>query len=227
MDPASFDLMRWQNLAANACYLILAASYLVTNMYWLRVLAIVALGLEAVYFVFGAESPLWVGIAWNFVFVAINVVQLTFLYRERWQVRFSDQERLLHQGLFAEFGPVEFNRLLRSGAWREIYEGTVLTKEAHIVQELMVVIKGLAKVEVAGETVALLQPGAFIGEMSLLTGEPASATVTALVDGRIFAISQERLGALLEKDVGIKTAIHRVIGRDLVTKLKSSWQPIA
>ena len=227
MDAVSFDILRWQDWAGNACYVILAASYLVTNMYWLRVLAIVALGFEGVYFFFGAGTPLWVGIAWNFIFVAINAVQLTLLVRERWQARFSEQERLLHQGLFAVFGPVEFNRVLKTGGWREVFEGTVLTMEGRPVQELLILIKGLAKVEVAGAMIALLQPGAFIGEMSLLTREPASATVTVLADSRLIAVSQERLITLLDKDADVKSAIHRVISRDLVAKLKSAWQAIA
>ncbi len=62
--------MRWQDWAANACYVILAASYLVTNIYWLRILAVVALAFEGVYFYFGAEILLWIWIVWNVFFIA-------------------------------------------------------------------------------------------------------------------------------------------------------------
>jgi Cyclic nucleotide-binding domain len=227
MDAAGLELVRWQDWVGNACYLMLAASYFVINIYWLRILAIVASSIEGVYFYYAAETPLWVGIGWNVIFVTINIVHLTFLYRERWQVRFSEQERMLHQGLFAEFGPAEFKRLIKNGLFRDVYEGTALTMEGRLVQELHVLIKGMAKVEVAGETIALLQPGSFVGEMSLLTREPASATVTTLVECRVFSIQQETLMNLLERDPATKSAIHRVIGRDLVVKLKSRWELIA
>ncbi len=226
MNTPAFELLRWQDWAGNACYILLAASYLVTNIYWLRMLAIIALAFEALYFWFGAVTPLWVGIVWNVVFVAINILQLIILYRERWQVRFTDSERLLHQGLFAEFGPIEFSRLLKSGAWRQVYAGTLLTIEGRTVPDLFVLVQGLAKVEVAGETIALLQPGAFVGEMSLLTHEPASATVITVADCLVFAISQEKLSELLDKDDAVRSAVHRVIGRDLVTKLKTGWAAI-
>jgi hypothetical protein len=58
------DLMEWQDWVGHFSYLMLAVSYLVTNMYWLRALAIVALGLEGVYFYFSGDAPLWVGIGW-------------------------------------------------------------------------------------------------------------------------------------------------------------------
>src|SRR5258706_4467536 len=119
-------LMTWQDWAANFCYLILAASYLVTNLLWLRVLAIVALGLEGIYFYVASRPPLWVGIAWAAIFVGINLVQLLLMTRDRLAVRMSERERLLHRGLFAELTPVQFHRLLKIGEWREVEDGTTL-----------------------------------------------------------------------------------------------------
>jgi hypothetical protein len=118
--------------------------------------------MEMVYFFFGAERPLWVGIGWNVVFIGTNAIQLTLLTRERLRVRFSDQERLLHGGLFRELSPVDFNRLLKAGAWRDVAEGTALAREDTPISDVSVIIAGAAKVEVGGKLVALLQPGAFM-----------------------------------------------------------------
>ena len=151
-------LMSWQNWAANFCYFILAASYLVTNLYWLRLLAVLALGLEGVYFYFAASPPLWVGIGWAAVFVGINVVQLAIMMRERLAVRMSEHERLLHRGLFAELTLVQFNRLLKIGAWRESEDGALLTVQDKPVPELFFIASGMARVIVGNEAIALLQP---------------------------------------------------------------------
>lgn len=52
------EAVRWRDWAGNARYALLALSCLFTNMLWLRVIANFSLAFEAVYFVFGAGSPL-------------------------------------------------------------------------------------------------------------------------------------------------------------------------
>jgi len=217
---ALLTAVNWENLAANLCYAILAFSYIVTNICWLRSLAILALSLEALYFYFGSTPPLWVGIVWALIFVAINAVQLALMARERLGVSLDEQERTLHQGLFQGMTYVAFHRLLKSGEWRRCDGGRELTVEGQPVSELYVVAEGMAKVEVNDDIVALVQPGSFVGEMSFLTGAPACATVTTVGPCRIFSISRTRLSKLLAVDEELRTAIHRTMGRDLVYKLK-------
>ena len=48
--------------------------------------------------------------------------------------------------------------------------------------------------------VATLREGDYFGEMSLLTGEPRSATVVAHTDCEMWEISKEVLGELLEQN---------------------------
>lgn len=226
MDGVSIDWLRWQDWAGNACYVILAASYVVTNMFWLRALAVTSLGFESVYLYFGANSPLWVGIGWNVVFVTINVVMLVLLVRERMRLRLTESEAVLHRGLFADFDPLQFARLLTIGRWVDVPKAARLTIEGQPVDEVLVLARGLAKVDVAGRIVAILQPGAFIGEMSLVTNEHASATVTTLEPSHLFAVPKDKLQALLAKDPALQSGLHRLIGRDLATKLRSGWESI-
>ena len=48
--------MGWQDWIGTASYALLAASYIVTNIYWLRLLAIVALTAETAYFYVGGRG---------------------------------------------------------------------------------------------------------------------------------------------------------------------------
>ena len=84
------------------------------------------------------------------------------------------------------------------------------------------IVAGAAKVEVGGKLVALLQPGAFIGEMSFLTRGNASADVTTATPSRLFSIGKSQLEALFASNAGVQTAIHRLIGQDLARKLLSA-----
>jgi CRP-like cAMP-binding protein len=215
-----FEWMSWEDWAGNFCYLILAFSYLVTNIYWLRVLAIVALGFEGIYFYYGSQPPLWVGIAWAAVFVGINVIQLVILTRERMSVRFNEQEEALRRGLFAGVESLQLHRLLKNGHWQNIPAGMRLTTEGQVVNDFCVIASGCAKVEVGSRLISVLQPGALVGEMSLLTGENASATVTTLSPCRVFRVNKQKLQSLFGKNQDFRSELVNVIGRNLSQKLR-------
>ena len=214
------QIMSWQDWVGNLSYLMLAASYLVTNMYWLRSLAIVALGLEGVYFFFSADTPLWVAIAWAAVFVAINLVQLLIMARNRMRVRLSLEARGLHEQRFGKLGRVDFDHLVRAGRWRDVPPGTVLVREGEPVEDLCLLLAGAARVDSGGRPIATIEAGSFVGEMSFLSGEAAAATVTALDACRVFAVRQNRLRDLLRTHGEIRGVLQELFGHDLVRKLR-------
>jgi signal transduction histidine kinase len=58
--------------------------------------------------------------------------------------------------------------------------------------------------------IAISGPGVVVGEMSLLTGEPRSATARAVVDTELVSIPKATLDALLESDVQVAHALFDV-----------------
>jgi hypothetical protein len=212
--------MRWEDWAGNFCYLILAVSYLVTNLFWLRILAILALGLEGIYFYFASAPPLWVGIVWAVIFVSINVVQIGLMTRDRLRVRISELEGLLHRGVFGEMTRVDFHRLLKLGNWREIPKGAKLTIEGEPGAELFFIAQGSARVMSGYNLVSILHSGAIVGEKSFISGGNASATVVAETSLRVFVVNKLALHALMKHNHGTGMAILKTIGRDLTTKLR-------
>jgi len=211
--------MGWEDWAGNFCYAILAISYMVINMWWLRLLAVISLFFEAVYFFFGASEPLWIGIGWNVIFVLINVVNLYFLTHEHLLSRIDSDAQGLMVGPFFGMARAPFVRLMRAGHWRDLPAGTELTREDEPVRDLMVVGSGTAEVLVKGERVAELHAGSFIGEMSLLTRGNATATVRTAGPCRLFTVPKVKLSELLAKDKELDAALHGVLSRDLVQKL--------
>ena len=63
----------------------------------------------------------------------------------------------------------------------------LLSRYQHVIDSLTIVTgsKGVFDVEVDGETVAEIGPGAIVGERALLEGGVRSATVRARTDARI------------------------------------------
>lgn len=209
------------DLVGTASYVLLAASYLVTNIYWLRLLATVALTAEAVYFYMAGDRQLWVGILWAGVFNAINILQLALLARTRFKVRMSNEERSLHASVFGQLERVDFSRILAAGRFVELEAGTVLTQQDGPVDSLHLMLNGRARVLVDERMIALLGAGDFIGEMAFIGGCGASATVVTETRCRTFRIAHDSLRALCEKHQKIEAVMNARFSIDLAQKLRT------
>lgn len=209
----------WTDVPGHLSYVLIAVSYYLTNIYWLRVTAVFGLALEIVYFSLSG-GDMSAGIVWGIFFIAINLYQIYWLADERRKLRRVQDAHLLRQGVFAGFSDGQLARLVTSGAWRQLDPGTILTHEGKEVTELVLICDGQAIVDVNGAIVASLRNGAFVGEMAFVSGKPASATVIVEQPTKAFVFDMARLRKLVESDELVAVAIHRVVGRDLASKLK-------
>jgi CRP-like cAMP-binding protein len=97
--------------------------------------------------------------------------------------------------------------------------GEALTREGAAEDWLFVVYSGEADVRVhasGGESfqsVARLKAGAFLGEMSLMTGEPRSATVVALSDVGCYRLARAAFKDILERRPELAEAISLVLAK--------------
>jgi hypothetical protein len=217
--------MLWQDWVGNASYAILAASYVVTNIYWLRLLAIVALTTEAIYFYVVGDQRLWVGILWAGVFNGINIVQLIVLTHARIKVRMSEEERTLHASAFGRLDEVDFSRILAVGDFEDISGGMKLTRQDHRVENVRLLLRGRAHVLVDDNIIACLRPGDFVGEMAFIGRCNASATV--VTDGRCrsFRIGVDDLRGLTRKHEKIEAVMNAQFSIDLARKLRTRPLP--
>ena len=211
--------MGWEDWVGNISYLILAASYLVVRMVWLRVLAILAIGAEAVYFYVGGDSPLWVGIVWSFVFIAINAVQLLFIYREYRATRLSPEDNALRESLFPLMSNRNFHYLLKTGERQTLQPGAVLIRQGEVPDSVYVSLEGPIHIEVNGERVAIAEAGSLLGEASFVRDRPANATVLAGGAIRVLAFRRDRLKALLLEQESLRFAFNELVSRNLADKL--------
>lgn len=90
--------------------------------------------------------------------------------------------------------------------------GTLLMRERSIGREFFVVADGGVGVsrdrDDGTEMLAVLGPGAVLGEMSLLHGTPRSATATTLVPTTVYAASAREFVSLLD---AVPAAAERII----------------
>jgi len=113
-------------------------------------------------------------------------------------------EHLLNNPSFSGLNSGEASEFLSGGKSRSFGLGEVLLKEGSVGTTMIVVTAGEVEVSRGGRRLALLGPGATLGEMSLVDPGPRSATVTA-----------RRAGTLLEIDRA--SFIHRLEAGEAVS----------
>jgi CRP/FNR family cyclic AMP-dependent transcriptional regulator len=100
-----------------------------------------------------------------------------------------------------------------------IPKGTVLFRQGDPGDEMFVVSQGRIRLTIGqggNETeVNVLGPGEFFGELSLLTGEPRSATATAVDDSTLLAIGQDVFTMLVQDDLDIVFRMFNIQGKRL------------
>ena len=104
MEPSNAELVT--QMLIHAGFALTAFAFLVRDILWLRLLAILAnacVGLAA--YQAGAE-PRWDIVAWAATFVAINAVHSAWLVYERHIIRLTEEEKPLTETAFQALDPV-------------------------------------------------------------------------------------------------------------------------
>ena len=202
----------------HASNVIWLGALLVRDVLWLRLLMVVAGAIVLPYYV-AQDPPLWAPVLWGLLFIGINVVQIGLLLLERRPVHLTEPEQRLYRTTFRSLTPREFVRLIKLGRWEEAALSDCIVEQGTVLNTIMVILSGKVAVKVDGRTVATLEEGRFIGEMSYLTGGPTSARVEAMVPTKYVTWQRARLDEFLNKSTELRAALQLVIGRDLVAKL--------
>ena len=85
---------------------------------------------------------------------------------------------------------------------------------------LAIVVDGSVRVQLADDRTVELGHGAFIGELSYLTGKPPAADVVAATALRVVRWPADALRAFLAANPDTRTAVQLVLGSDLAAKLR-------
>lgn len=202
--------------ALNAAYAAYVVSPVFKEMLRLRLMALVVTILFIVYgFISGIHSIVW----WNIAFGGMHLYQIGLLLRERMGVSLTDEDDELRQKLFPTLDAVEFNALWSLGTEHTLVANEVIVEAGAEVDQVSIVIDGAADVDLGDGRFSRLRPDALIGEMSLLRGGPACATVRASGPTVVRSFNHTALLELGEARPVVKDAALILIGRQLAEKI--------
>lgn len=127
--------------------------------------------------------------------------------------------------ILAEFSDRDFDWFITAGKRKEIPAGTVLIDEGQPIDALYIVLEGKLSVSVealGGQEIATLAEGEIVGEMSFIDARPPSATVTAIEDTVLWAISRNQLRAKLFQDTAFAAHFYQAIAVFLSDRLRGT-----
>ncbi len=121
--------------------------------------------------------------------------------------------------LFERLAEEELNQVAGDMERLQLSPGETLFRRNDEGSSLFILIEGLLNVQLGlngngtDEIVGQLSPGEFFGEMSLLTGEPRSATIVALTNAVVYEINRPTIVQLINERPEISECMSRAVAQ--------------
>jgi hypothetical protein len=209
-------------VAGHLAFGLIAFSFLVKDILWLRVMSIFASIFSVFYNWVIPPDPMWIPIGWNFVFVLVNVYHIAVILYEKRPINMDDKNQELYDTLFKEMSPVEYLKISKAAKWITFKSGEVITTQKSPVKDLVLIYNGTIDVAVDGNKVADLRDGQFVGEMSFLTEKPATASCIVKYDSECLVWKQNEFKELLKRNPSLYFSIQSLLSAQVSSNLVKS-----
>ncbi len=120
--------------------------------------------------------------------------------------------------LFSLCQAKELKSIARLTTGLRLAAGTVVTHQGSIGHQFAIITEGTANVTIDDRVVAVLGPGDFFGEISLLDGGPQTATITAETDLAVEIIGHAEFTQFLHES----PSVTRNILKGIATRLRAA-----
>tara|TARA_B100000287_G_C20511372_1_gene733161 strand:- start:307 stop:963 length:657 start_codon:yes stop_codon:yes gene_type:complete len=207
--------MNIATIAGHLAFGLIAFSFLVKDILWLRILSVLASLFSVLYNYFIPIEPMWLPIGWNLVFVAVNLYHIGVIIYEKRPIKMAPKDKELYETLFKDMTPVEYLKISKVAEWKQFLCGERITRQGSPVPDLVLIYNGTVDVAVDGNMVAQLKDGQFVGEMSFLTEKPATATCIVKHDCECLVWKQHEFKDLLKRNPSLYFTIQSVLSSQL------------
>ena len=214
--------MNIATLAGHLAFGLIAFSFLVKDIFWLRILSILASLFSVFYNYTIPTEPMWLAINWNFIFVGVNLYHIGIILYEEREVKMDEKDEELYQTLFKEMSPVEYLQISRAAKWETLKPGKRIITQGMPVPDLYLIYNGTVDITIDNEHIAQLKDGEFVGEMSFLTEKVATATCKVKYEAQCLVWKQREFKELLKRNPSLYFTIQSVLSAQVSDKLVSS-----
>ena len=216
--------MNVATLAGHLAFGLIAFSFLVKDILYLRILSILASLFSVLYNFYIPVEPMWLAINWNIIFVLVNIYHIAVIIYEKRPVKMSSKEKELYETMFRGLTPVEFLKITKIAQWKKYKTPFPIITQGKPVKDLILIYNGLVDILVNDNKVAELKDGQFVGEMSFLTEKPATATCIVKHDTECLVWKQPEFKDLLKRNPSLYFTIQSLLSEQVSNNLVSSSQ---
>ena len=216
--------MNIATLAGHLAFGLIAFSFLVKDILYLRILSILASLFSVLYNFYIPLEPMWLPIGWNIIFVLVNLYHIAVIIYEKRPVKMSSKEKELYETMFRGLSPVEFLKITKVAQWKQFKSPLPIIQQGKPVNDLILIYNGMVDILVNDNKVAELKDGQFVGEMSFLTEKPATATCKVTHTTECLVWPQKDFKDLLKRNPSLYFTIQSLLSEQVSNNLVSSSQ---
>ena len=209
--------MNIATIAGHLAFGLIAFSFLVKDILWLRVVSILASLFSVFYNYFIPVEPMWLAINWNIIFVLVNLYHIAVIIYEKRPIKMAPKDKELYETLFKDLSPVEYLKITKIANWKTFKSGETIIRQEHLVTDLVLIYNGTVDVVVGKKKVAELKDGQFVGEMSFLTEKSATATCIVKHDTECLMWKQPEFKDLLKRNPSLYYTIQGLLSNQLIS----------
>ena len=114
----------------------------------------------------------------------------------------------------------QLHRIMQAGEIQKREAGAVLCKEGDQSTDMLILLSGQLVVRSKQVELSAVKSSDVIGEMSLITGLPRSATIEVVEDATLLVIHKERFDTLMQENTDLAARIYRNMLVSLCAKLR-------
>lgn len=221
----SYTFFSWELAIGQLGFLLLVVALFQRNIDRLRAIVAAAAAIGLLHALFMSGSGLLA--FWWAVLLLASLALMGKRLLENQKVRFTREEEEMLAGLLSRLPRSRARHLLDQGFWLSGREGDTLTREGEAVTHLYYLAAGEARVMSHGRQVATCRAGDLIGELTVLSGDRASATVVLAGPARFWCAPATVLRPYIDAHDDVRHALEEGIATSLRAKLRHSNELIA
>lgn len=125
--------------------------------------------------------------------------------------------------MFSHLDDADVDWIAAQGRVERVARGKAVIDEGAELDSVFFLLQGSLTVSTRGAgTLSVLEWGEILGEMSLVDGRPASATVSASEESQVLRLVRTKLEQQLKQNAGFAARFHRGIAVTLSERLRST-----
>jgi len=200
-------------------YVIFAFGTGFRNIIYLRTSLIVASVLQIFYTVYSLNDIFKTPIVWSVAIIVINLFQVAYILYYKKYMNLSHDERDVYSMMGGKMDILNFKKLMNTGNWINYSVNHKIITENVPIEKLYYLVEGEVEVKIGENQIATIKKGNFLGEMSFLSGELPSASVTSVTPVRILSWDRSKLRMLMDKNDDFRHEIYSIFSNDLIFKI--------